>query len=113
MAKKHRLGNTIAFGSLIGAMGVAVPYQAMAADTLEGALKESTTKLSLRPRYEKVDTDGGMSEALTLKTRLTYTTGSFFDVSAVLEFDDVKVEVVKAVHGYVPYLKGDKKISMK
>ncbi|HAG94991.1 MAG TPA: hypothetical protein DCL78_12795, partial [Gammaproteobacteria bacterium] len=29
------------------------------------------------------------AEAFTLKTRLTYTTGSFFDVSALLEFDDV------------------------
>ena len=95
MANTKPMAKAVAISSLLSAMGIAVPYNAMAADTLEGALKESTAKLSLRPRYEKVDTealatgDEGSAEAFTLKTRLTYTTGSFFDVSALLEFDDV------------------------
>jgi hypothetical protein len=95
MANTKPMAKAVAISSLLSAMGIAIPYNAMAADTLEGALKESTTKLSLRPRYEKVETealatgDEDSAEALTLKTRLTYTTGSFFDVSAVLEFDDV------------------------
>jgi len=95
MANTKPVAKVIAISSLLSAMGVAIPYNAMAADTIEGALKESTVKLSLRPRYEKVDTEAlatgteASSEAFTLKTRLTYTTGSFFDVSAVLEFDDV------------------------
>jgi hypothetical protein len=95
MANTKPMGKAIAVSSLLSAMGLAVPYNAMAADTLEGALKESTTKLNLRPRYEKVEQTAlpsgptGRSEAATLKTRLTFTTGSFYDVSAVLEFDDV------------------------
>lgn len=95
MANTKPMAKAVAISSLLSAMGIAVPYNAMAADTLEGALKESTAKLSLRPRYEKVEAEAlatgteSSSEAATLKTRLTFTTGSFYDVSAVLEFDDV------------------------
>ncbi len=93
MANTYRMGKTIALTSLLSSLGLAVPYNAMAAETLAEALKESTTKLSLRPRYERVDEDSAtvdnVSEALTLQTRLTFTTGNFYDVSAVLEFDDV------------------------
>ena len=94
MANTKPMAKAIAISSLLSAMGIAVPYNAMAADTLEGALKESTAKLNLRPRYENVEAttaDGveSRSEAATLKTRLTFSTGSFYDFSAVLEFDDV------------------------
>lgn len=89
MANTKQMGKAVWVSSVLSAMGLAVPFNAMAADTLEGALKESTAKLSLRPRYEKVEVDSGISEALTLKTRLTYTTGSFYDFSVVGEFDDV------------------------
>ncbi len=88
MAKYDQLGKVAAL-TVAGAFCGALPYSAVAADSLEAALKESTTKLNLRPRYENVEVDSGTSEALTLKTRLTFTTGSFYDVSAVLEFDDV------------------------
>lgn len=93
MAKFNHLGKAAAL-TVMGALGVTLPYNAMAAESIEAALKESTAKLSLRPRYEKVDQsdasgDHNIAEALTLKTRLTYSTGSFYDVSAVLEFDDV------------------------
>ncbi|HAG92954.1 MAG TPA: hypothetical protein DCL78_02455, partial [Gammaproteobacteria bacterium] len=73
MANTKPMAKAVAISSLLSAMGIAVPYNAMAADTLEGALKESTAKLSLRPRYEKVDTealatgDEGSAEAFTLK----------------------------------------------
>jgi len=94
MANTNSVGKAVAISSLFSAMGIAIPFNAMAADSLEGALKESTAKMSLRPRYEKVDseTPAGVeshSEAMTMKTRLTFTTGSFYDVSAVVEFDDV------------------------
>lgn len=94
MANTKPMAKAVAISSLLSAMGIAIPYNAMAADTLEGALKESTAKLNLRPRYENVlaETAAGVesrSEAATLKTRLTYSTGSFYDISAVLEFDDV------------------------
>ncbi|MVF10854.1 hypothetical protein FT643_01750 [Ketobacter sp. MCCC 1A13808] len=77
-------------GVVVSTMGVVVPQSLMAADSLQDALKASTTKLSLRPRYEKVEQEGaGISEAATILSRLTFTTGNFYDVSAVLEFDDV------------------------
>lgn len=88
MAKYDQMGKVAAL-TVAGAFCGALPYSALAADSLEGALKESTAKLSFRPRYENVEVPAGTSEALTLKTRLTFSTGSFYDVSAVLEFDDV------------------------
>lgn len=95
MANTKPMAKAIAISSLLSAVGIAIPYNAMAAESIDGALKESTAKLSLRPRYENVQTENlttgkeATSEAFTLKTRLTYTTGKFYDVSAVLEFDDV------------------------
>ncbi|MEE2730443.1 MAG: alginate export family protein [Pseudomonadota bacterium] len=94
MANTKPMAKAVAISSILGAMGIAIPFNAMAADSLEGALKESTTKLNLRPRYENVEAvtaagDESRSEAATLRTRLTFTTGSFYDFSAVLEFDDV------------------------
>ena len=68
MAKYDQLGKVAAL-TVAGAFCGALPYSAVAADSLEAALKESTTKLNLRPRYENVEVDSGTSEALTLKTR--------------------------------------------
>ncbi|MCG8535264.1 MAG: alginate export family protein [Pseudomonadales bacterium] len=88
MANFNHLGKAATL-TLMGAMGVALPFNAMAAESIEAALKDSKTKLSLRPRYESVEVTDDTAEAFTLKTRLTFTTGSFYDTSAVLEFDDV------------------------
>lgn len=96
MLKRNILGNTALISALASAGLLTVPAGANAADSLEAALKESTAKLSFRPRYENVTQESpapgaspAHSDAFTLKTRLTFTTGSFFDTSAVLEFDDV------------------------
>lgn len=95
MVNRNILGNTALISALIGTGLLAVPVGANAADSIEAALKESKTQLSLRPRYENVTQeslatgDTTHSDAVTLKTRLTFTTGSFFDTSAVLEFDDI------------------------
>lgn len=95
MANRRKLGKTALISTLAGTGLFAFPMGGMAADSLEAALKESKAQLSLRPRYENVTqesltTDDKLhSDAVTLKTRLTFTTGSFFDTSAVLEFDDV------------------------
>lgn len=95
MANSRKLGKTALISTLAGTGLFAFPMGTTAADSLEAALKESKTQLMLRPRYENVTQesltvdDTQHSDALTLKTRLTFTTGSFFDTSAVLEFDDV------------------------
>ena len=95
MANSNLLGKTALISALAGTGLFAFPMGAMAADTLADALKESKTQLMLRPRYENVNQEDlttdvkNSSDAFTLKTRLTFTTGSFFDTSAVLEFDDV------------------------
>ncbi len=94
MANRNLLRKTALFTALASTGMLAIPTGATAADSIEAALKESKTQLMLRPRYENVTqeslatSDVQHSDALTLKTRLTFTTGSFFATSAVLEFDD-------------------------
>ena len=94
MANSKMLRKTALFTALASTGMFALPNGAMAADTLEAALKESKTQLLLRPRYENVTQESLVtddvqhSDAFTLKTRLTFTTGSFFDTSVLLEFDD-------------------------
>lgn len=63
------------------------------ANDIATALKAGDVDLSLRYRVEHVDEDGKDKEALasTLKTRLTYTSGSYQDTQLILEFDDVHV----------------------
>lgn len=96
MLKRNILGNTALMSALASAGLLIVSAGANAADSLEAALKESKAQLNLRPRYENVTQESLVpgsssihSDAFTLKTRLTFTTGSFFDTLAVLEFDDV------------------------
>lgn len=53
------------------------------------ALKAGTTKLHFRPRYESVEQEGAEdATALTLKTRLTYTSGTYSGFGLTLEMDD-------------------------
>ncbi|WP_347329992.1 alginate export family protein [Marinimicrobium locisalis] len=62
---------------------------ALAADSLTEALENSETKLHLRTRFEDVDQDGvESSSALTQKTRLTFQSGTFNNMSFLLEMDD-------------------------
>lgn len=62
---------------------------ALADSSLTEALKNSETKLHLRTRFEDVDQDGVEgSSALTQKTRLTYSSGSYEGFSLLLEMDD-------------------------
>ena len=60
-----------------------------AADSITEAFTNSTTKLSLRLRYEDVDIPSGDNNLLSLKTRLTYTTDTFNNFGALLEMDDI------------------------
>lgn len=63
------------------------------ANDIATALKDGDTDLSFRYRVEHVDEDGKDKDALasTLKTRLTYTSGTVSNTQLVLEFDDVHV----------------------
>ena len=55
-------------------------------------LKESKIILNVRPRYETADQDGrDDSNAVTLRTRLGFKTGSFNGISALIEMEDIRV----------------------
>ncbi|WP_207061467.1 alginate export family protein [Motiliproteus sp. SC1-56] len=55
------------------------------------AMRDSKLNLMLRYRFETVDQDGFSkdADASTLKTRVSLTTGRFYNVSATVEIDDV------------------------
>ncbi len=63
------------------------------AESVRDALENADTDLSLRYRLEQVQDDAFDKDAVasTLKTRLTYQSGSFHDMKVLLEFDDVHV----------------------
>lgn len=61
-----------------------------AADSITTALQEGTVDLNFRLRYEGVEFDPlDDSDALTLKTRLTYKSADYNGLSFLLEMDDV------------------------
>ena len=76
--------------SFIAAMGI---NSANAAETFTEAFTTGTIYADLRLRYENVDQDNALqdADALTLRTRLGYKTGSFNGFSAVVEFEDSRV----------------------
>lgn len=92
---KFNPGKTTFIAALLGGGVLATPFSAMAADSISDALKEAKTTLSFRPRYENVTQQAigsdatAHSDAFTLKTRLTFSSGSFFNTAMLLEFDDV------------------------
>ena len=63
------------------------------ADPLGEALRAGTVGGQFRLRYEDVDQDRAPSEAqaLTLRTRITYTSGAISNFSALLEMEDVRI----------------------
>lgn len=80
-------------GRLLGgasALALCVPSLAQEAPaTVTGALKASTTQLHLRLRYEDVDEDLiGDSQATTLLTRLSFTSGNYRGFGLAIEMDD-------------------------
>lgn len=82
------------------AVGVALCTPAVYAEeasSIAAALSAGTVKLHLRPRIEHVDQDSDnfdSATARTLKTRLTYQSGSYNGFSLTLEMDDV-TEVIE------------------
>ena len=65
-----------------------------ASDSIVDAVKNGKAGIDLRLRYEDVETDApkpadDSASALTLRTRLNYTTDTFKGFGAMLEMDDV------------------------
>ena len=60
--------------------------------TLTQALSQSTVSANFNLRYENVDQDNNKkhAQAVTLRTRLNYTTGLVNGFSAVIEFEDAR-----------------------
>lgn len=71
-------------------LAVTTSTPVMASESITDALKEGKVTLNLRMRYEDVEWQGLQdSNALTLKTRLTYKSSDFNGLSMLLEMDDV------------------------
>jgi len=66
---------------------------ASAGDNITDALTKGKVSLDLRYRYETVDQANALQDAKasTLRTALGYTTGTFYDFGAMLEFENVAV----------------------
>ncbi|MBT8138243.1 MAG: hypothetical protein KJP25_00615 [Gammaproteobacteria bacterium] len=64
--------------------------QSFAAESIAEAFKQGTTNIHLRLRYEDVDQDANEgANALTLKSRLTYSSADYQGIAVLLELDDV------------------------
>jgi len=93
--KKNSLKLSVLAAAMSPLLGLGLSQTAIAADSIADALKEGDTVVSLRLRYENVDVDDENtatqdgSDAITLKTRLTYTSGDFNGLGMTLELDDV------------------------
>lgn len=73
--------------------GILLAPAAMAADTITEALNTGTAYGDFRLRYESVEQDNALKDAsaLTLRSRLGYTTGSISGLSATIELEDSRV----------------------
>jgi hypothetical protein len=74
---------------MLGALMICTPALANE-HTFYSALSNGEISGDVRLRYESVDQDNALkdAEALTARTRLGYTTGSYNGVTGVLEFED-------------------------
>jgi len=73
--------------------GILLTPAAMAADSITEALNTGTAYGDFRLRYESVEQDNTLRDAsaLTLRSRLGYTTGSISGLSATIELEDSRV----------------------
>jgi hypothetical protein len=74
---------------ILGALVVATPALA-SEQSLHDALSTGDVAGNVRLRYESVDQDNALkdADALIVRTRLAYSTGSYHGISGVLEFED-------------------------
>jgi len=94
--KRTLLAFSIAFTPLIGAVSVQ-------ADAIADALSSGKASGDFRLRYETVEQDNALKDAkaLTLRSRIGYTTSTISHFSGTLEFEDVRV--VGGVDQYSAY----------
>jgi len=87
MNMKLRLLSLAVSSALVAQSGVAV------ADAVTNALTSGKASVDMRLRYEKVDQDTANkdADAMTLRTRLSYTTGAVDGFSTTLGMADVRV----------------------
>ena len=100
---KHSLG--LAIAAVVA--GGAFSSQALAsADEITKALTSGTVYGDFRLRYENVEQDNTLKDAnaLTLRTKLGYNTGSYEGLSATVEFEDSRV--VAGQDSYAPETAG-------
>ena len=85
--KKIALSLSIALAASHSSLGFA---QAVEASSVTEALVSGKTNLDANLRYESVGQDNALKDAkaLTLRTRLTYTTGNIAGFSSLVEFED-------------------------
>lgn len=78
---------------LVLATSVLLITQSAFASGFTEALTGGKANLDLRMRYESVDQNNALkdAEALTLRTRLGYTTGMYKGLSAMVEVEDVRI----------------------
>ncbi len=68
------------------------PSQIFKKETFPTLIKESKILLNVRPRYEYANQGGrDDSNAVTLRTRLGFKTGTIYGISALVEMEDVRV----------------------
>jgi hypothetical protein len=75
-------------------VALAGSYSSMVfAESITEALTNGKTNVNVNLRYETVDQDNALkdADALTLRTRLTYETGTISNFSALVEFEDSRV----------------------
>jgi hypothetical protein len=81
----------LAIAATLGSTLMMPVVAAEQAGSLQEAVKGGTVDLNFRMRYEDVEQDNALDDAsaLTLKSRLTYTTKSYKDFQAQIEVDNV------------------------
>ena len=84
--------NAYVLGSSLVALTV-VSSQVTAEDAVTQAIKAGKASVDFRLRYEGVDQDNALKDAnaLTLRTRLGYTTGELNGFSAMVEIEDSRI----------------------
>jgi hypothetical protein len=88
--------------AIAATLGTTLTLSVLAAEeatTIQEAIKGGTVDLNLRMRYEEVDQNNARDDAsaLTLKTRLTYTTQSYKNFQGLIEVDNTS-ELVDENH---------------
>lgn len=81
-------------GAAVTSLTLSMSQMSLAAETFTEALTSGKVSADINIRYEMVDQDTDLvdeASALTMRTRLGYTTGELSGFSAMAEFEDVRI----------------------